>query len=82
MLHAGIIRTIRDIPPAHFLLNINSFSLFAKENSTDKYESGIFEAGGYKWCVLFNFPIIKSYNFFDFSLNFFTLFNFHIFGLN
>ncbi|XWS45850.1 hypothetical protein CRYUN_Cryun14cG0014700 [Craigia yunnanensis] len=46
----GITRVTRDLPPAHCLLKINSFSLFAE--SIEKYESGVFEAGGYKWRLL------------------------------
>ncbi|XVE76884.1 hypothetical protein DITRI_Ditri13aG0016200 [Diplodiscus trichospermus] len=45
----GIIRVTRDLPPAHCLLKINSFSAFAEADAMEKYESGVFEAGGYKW---------------------------------
>lgn len=48
----GIIRVRRDLPPAHYLFNLNSFSLLAEEESIEKYESGVFEAGGYKWRLL------------------------------
>ncbi|XVF79795.1 hypothetical protein PTKIN_Ptkin15bG0018400 [Pterospermum kingtungense] len=48
----GIIRVTRDLPPAHYLFQINSFSLLAEEESIEKYESGLFEAGGYKWRLL------------------------------
>ncbi|XVF79804.1 hypothetical protein PTKIN_Ptkin15bG0018900 [Pterospermum kingtungense] len=48
----GIIRVTRDLPPAHFLFKINSFSLLAEEKSIEKYETDIFEAGGYKWRLL------------------------------
>ncbi|XVF79799.1 hypothetical protein PTKIN_Ptkin15bG0018600 [Pterospermum kingtungense] len=48
----GIIRVTRDLPPAHYLFRINSFSLFAEYESIEKYESGVFGAGGYKWRLL------------------------------
>ncbi|XVE76887.1 hypothetical protein DITRI_Ditri13aG0016400 [Diplodiscus trichospermus] len=48
----GIIRLTRDLPPAHYLFKINSFSLFAEAESIEKYESGVFESGGYKWRLL------------------------------
>ncbi|XP_031376430.1 MATH domain and coiled-coil domain-containing protein At3g58250-like [Punica granatum] len=44
-------RLISDAPPAHYLFKIQSFSLLAK-NGVDKYESGIFHAGGYKWKLI------------------------------
>ncbi|CAL5329410.1 unnamed protein product [Camellia sinensis] len=45
----GIQRSLRDVPPAHYNLKIEFFSSFLKYTSTENYESGIFEAGGYKW---------------------------------
>ena len=43
-------------PPAHFIMEIESYSqLFAKFD--DRYQSGIFETGDYKWCVI---PILIS----------------------
>ncbi|KAJ1413464.1 TRAF-like [Sesbania bispinosa] len=44
----GISRFISDAPPAHYIMKIQSFSLLTK-NSIERYESGEFEAGGYKW---------------------------------
>ncbi|XP_043704401.1 protein RESTRICTED TEV MOVEMENT 3-like [Telopea speciosissima] len=41
-------RTIRDEPPTHFELRIKSFSLLSN-SSLERYYSGDFEAGGYKW---------------------------------
>ncbi|KAH9751320.1 TRAF-like family protein [Citrus sinensis] len=39
-------------PPAHFIMEIESYSqLFAKFD--DRYQSGIFEAGDYKWRLVF-----------------------------
>ncbi|XP_042484258.1 ubiquitin C-terminal hydrolase 12-like, partial [Macadamia integrifolia] len=40
----GPARSIRDAPPAHYVLKILSFSALTKE-----YNSSVFEAGGYKW---------------------------------
>ncbi|KAI3423356.1 uncharacterized protein J3R85_011090, partial [Psidium guajava] len=37
-----------DAAPAHYMVKIQSFSSLSK-NSVDKYESGVFQAGGYKW---------------------------------
>lgn len=45
---AEIARYVSDVPPAHYTVKIESFSLLAK-NSVDRFESGEFEAGGYKW---------------------------------
>ncbi|KAI6672620.1 hypothetical protein NL676_000526 [Syzygium grande] len=42
---------LRDVAPAHFVLKIKSFSLFTM-NNMEKYESGDFEAGGYKWKLI------------------------------
>ncbi|KAI8532619.1 hypothetical protein RHMOL_Rhmol11G0227300 [Rhododendron molle] len=44
----GIVRSLRDIPPAHYCIKINSFS-FMVNNKIEDYESGVFEVGGYKW---------------------------------
>ncbi|KAK2650720.1 hypothetical protein Ddye_018209 [Dipteronia dyeriana] len=41
----------RDFPPAHFLLKIESYSLLSKAQG-EKYESGIFDAAGYKWKLI------------------------------
>ncbi|KAB2092907.1 hypothetical protein E1A91_A02G066100v1 [Gossypium mustelinum] len=41
-------RCISEAAPRHYILKIMSFSLLAK-TGIDKYESGEFEAGGYKW---------------------------------
>ncbi|XVF79803.1 hypothetical protein PTKIN_Ptkin15bG0018800 [Pterospermum kingtungense] len=48
----GIIRFTRDLPPAHYLFRINSFSLFSEVESVQKFKSGVFDAGGYKWRLL------------------------------
>ncbi|XP_068333880.1 uncharacterized protein [Pyrus communis] len=44
----GFSTSYSDSPPTHYTLKIRSFSLLTK-NLEDEYESGEFEAGGYKW---------------------------------
>ncbi|TQE02753.1 hypothetical protein C1H46_011582 [Malus baccata] len=44
----GILRTILDAPPTHYTVKVQSISLLTKHN-LEKYESGDFEVGGYKW---------------------------------
>ncbi|XP_015900092.1 uncharacterized protein LOC107433325 isoform X2 [Ziziphus jujuba] len=44
----GVSRSISEAPPTHYTLKIHYFSLLAK-NSIERYESGEFQAGGYKW---------------------------------
>ncbi|KAM1066228.1 hypothetical protein ACFX13_021988 [Malus domestica] len=48
----GILRTISDAPPTHYTVKVQSISLLTKHNM-EKYESGDFEAGGYKWKLVF-----------------------------
>ncbi|KAL6190768.1 hypothetical protein ACLB2K_037162 [Fragaria x ananassa] len=48
----GVLRSITDAPPTHYTLKIESLSMLTK-NSLEKYESGEFEAGGYKWKLVF-----------------------------
>ncbi|KAM1066230.1 hypothetical protein ACFX13_021991 [Malus domestica] len=50
----GILRTILDAPPTHYTVKVQSISLLTKHNM-EKYESGDFEARGYKWKLVF-FP--------------------------
>ncbi|XAR52940.1 hypothetical protein NMG60_11021280 [Bertholletia excelsa] len=45
----GIIRSFRDDPPAHYILKIESFSLFL--NNIQRRESATFESGGYTWWI-------------------------------
>ncbi|PRQ39603.1 putative ubiquitinyl hydrolase 1 [Rosa chinensis] len=52
MLLAGVLRSITDAPPTHYTLKIESLSVLNK-NSLEKYESGEFGAGGYKWKLVF-----------------------------
>lgn len=47
---AGVTRSKRDLPPAHFSLKIQTYSLLPK-TEVEKYDSGVFEAGGHKWWV-------------------------------
>ncbi|KAL7206347.1 hypothetical protein ACSBR2_019122 [Camellia fascicularis] len=44
----GILRSLRDVSPAHYTLKMESFSLFLN-SKIENYESGVFGAGGYKW---------------------------------
>ncbi|XP_050117447.1 uncharacterized protein LOC126595122 isoform X1 [Malus sylvestris] len=48
----GILRTISDAPPTHYTVKVQSISLLTKHN-LEKYESGDFEAGLYKWKLVF-----------------------------
>ncbi|KAL3750473.1 hypothetical protein ACJRO7_011473 [Eucalyptus globulus] len=45
---AGIERMVSATPPAQYVVKIQSYSSLSK-NSVGKYESGVFQAGGYKW---------------------------------
>ncbi|KAJ6689874.1 hypothetical protein OIU85_006195 [Salix viminalis] len=44
----GAVASISDASPVHYIVKIKLFSLLAK-TEVEKYESGFFEAGGYKW---------------------------------
>ncbi|CAK9136448.1 unnamed protein product [Ilex paraguariensis] len=44
----GVLKSVSDIPPTHFTLKIQLFSLLTK-NNIERYTSGDFEAAGYKW---------------------------------
>ncbi|XP_022773692.1 probable inactive serine/threonine-protein kinase fnkC [Durio zibethinus] len=48
LMFAGIKGVTRDLPPAHYLFNIESFSLLVN-TGLEKYESHAFEVGGYNW---------------------------------
>lgn len=41
----------REQEPVHYMLKIESFSLFSEAN-TSKIESDVFEASGHQWSVL------------------------------
>nr|XP_023875700.1 uncharacterized protein LOC111988161 [Quercus suber] len=42
-----ITRSKRHLPPTHYMLKIESYSILSE--TVEKYESGVFEAGGHKW---------------------------------
>ncbi|KAJ6971993.1 hypothetical protein NC653_032528 [Populus alba x Populus x berolinensis] len=48
MNSGGLTRSKRDLPPMHYTLKIESFSLLLK-TKVEKYESDVFKAGGYTW---------------------------------
>ncbi|XP_054778267.1 uncharacterized protein LOC129286298 [Prosopis cineraria] len=48
----GIMRSERIHPPAHYLMKIKSYSSLASR-WTERYESGVFDAGGHKWRIVF-----------------------------
>ncbi|KAI3440957.1 uncharacterized protein J3R85_002994, partial [Psidium guajava] len=45
------VKEIRAVAPAHYVVKVESFSSFAK-NNTEKYESSEFEAEGCKWKLI------------------------------
>ncbi|CAK9146891.1 unnamed protein product [Ilex paraguariensis] len=47
-LEPEISRTLRKLPPVDYLFQIKSFSLFSVTEE-NRFESGDFESGGYKW---------------------------------
>ncbi|BFG14827.1 hypothetical protein CerSpe_011010 [Prunus speciosa] len=48
--HDGVSRPFSDSPPTHYTLKIEAFSLLKKySTSQGRFESGEFDAGGYKW---------------------------------
>ncbi|XP_063942306.1 MATH domain and coiled-coil domain-containing protein At3g58210-like, partial [Daucus carota subsp. sativus] len=48
LLKTGVVRYLRDAPPAHYLVKIESFSRLAN-SGLEKCESAVFDASGYKW---------------------------------
>ncbi|XP_059654711.1 MATH domain and coiled-coil domain-containing protein At3g58250-like [Cornus florida] len=48
---AELKRTLRDVQPSHYIFKIQSFSMLLK--NIGNYESGVFEAGSYKWKLSF-----------------------------
>ncbi|CAL5381002.1 unnamed protein product [Camellia sinensis] len=47
-----VTRSLRDIPPSHYIFKIEPFSQLSKallDTEVQSYESDIFEASGYKW---------------------------------
>ncbi|KAF7813344.1 MATH domain and coiled-coil domain-containing protein [Senna tora] len=55
--HSNEMVRVRDMRPSHFSLKIQSYSLLVDHHVG--YESGIFEAGGYKWSLVF-YPLGKN----------------------
>ncbi|KAJ1439471.1 TRAF-like [Sesbania bispinosa] len=47
----GISRSERDLPPAHYLFKIQSYSVLMN-TGVEKYETNVFQAGGYKWRLI------------------------------
>ncbi|KAK7844156.1 hypothetical protein CFP56_011129 [Quercus suber] len=50
-----ISRSKRHLPPTHYMLKIESYSILSE--TVEKYESGVFEAGGHKWWTLMLYPL-------------------------
>ncbi|CAL5381004.1 unnamed protein product [Camellia sinensis] len=51
-----VTRSLREIPPAHFIFKVESFSQLSQllsDAEVQNYESDIFEASGYKWKLSF-----------------------------
>ena len=73
---AAISRSLRYIQPSHYLFRVECVSALMNTN-IEKYESGRFEAGGYKWWVYFQSPFLYLFFFFlSFSHEFFFPFFF------
>ncbi|KAK0605939.1 hypothetical protein LWI29_032414 [Acer saccharum] len=53
-------RKERVCQPAHFTLEIKSYSLLSNARSGDNYKSGWFSAGNYKWRLILNLKEIKG----------------------
>ena len=52
-----VVRFKRDLPPAHYTFKIESFSEMLKifpGDTEPKYDSDVFECGGYKWYANLN----------------------------
>ncbi|GMQ03968.1 hypothetical protein CsSME_00049562 [Camellia sinensis var. sinensis] len=50
--NSEVTRSLRDIPPAHYIFKVERFSLLSQiltDTEEQNYESDIFEASGYKW---------------------------------
>lgn len=48
----GVVRFLRDVPPAHYSLKVESFSRLA--HSGERYVSSKFDASGYTWYYIFS----------------------------
>jgi hypothetical protein len=78
---SGMVRSIRDIPPAHdhYTFQIKNFSLLLAMEE-EKYHSGQFEVGGYQWYTSSGLPFSFSavaFFFFFFFFFFFPMKNMH-----
>ncbi|KAM5568591.1 hypothetical protein ABKV19_016240 [Rosa sericea] len=51
---SGVLRSFSDSPPTHYSVEIQFFSLLIEKYSENGYESKEFEAGGYKWKLVFH----------------------------
>lgn len=63
----------REYPPEHFIVEIKPYSLLSNTKA-EKYESGVFDAGGYRWYVGFFTSLFFSESCFDYLLSLFFLF--------
>ncbi|KAK1354398.1 hypothetical protein POM88_047654 [Heracleum sosnowskyi] len=54
----GVLREIRDTPPAHYVLKIQSFSLYS-ENGVRQIKSNSFQVGEHQWKIIL-FPKGKN----------------------
>ena len=55
--------TTRELPPTHYIFKIESFSdilTIFPEDKEAKYDSDVFESGGYKWYVWIHFYVNMS----------------------
>ncbi|XP_040373539.1 uncharacterized protein LOC121052471 isoform X2 [Rosa chinensis] len=50
----GVLRSFSDSPPTHYTVEIQFFPLLTEKYSENGYESKEFEAGGYKWKLVFH----------------------------
>nr|XP_043606469.1 uncharacterized protein LOC122578551 [Erigeron canadensis] len=64
-LAQGVSVSTSEAPPAHYILYVKQFSLLTKQN-VERYESGEFEAGGYKWKLVIHPNGNKNKNAADF----------------
>lgn len=55
----GVVRFLRDSPPAHYSIKIESFSVLANLE-TEKYESSAFEASGFTWYAFLNYSPFET----------------------
>nr|XP_015867875.1 MATH domain and coiled-coil domain-containing protein At3g58370-like [Ziziphus jujuba var. spinosa] len=51
-MQKDILKYKRDFPPADYSLKVDSYTLLS-ESKTEKYDTNVFEVGGYKWRLSF-----------------------------